>query len=93
LATSYSSGHLGYFQGPSCNPFRRRELKGVNLGDIAKKCWDIGKEQLKEKQIPLSTIKWVSETGAKEESVGFTFKDFERFTDKSIWIRKMVLKN
>ena len=35
--------------------------------------------KLKEKEIPLSTIKWVSESGKGfgPESVGFTFKDFK----------------
>ncbi len=32
--------------------------------------------QLKSKDIPLSSIKWISETSVGEESVGFTFKDF-----------------
>jgi hypothetical protein len=37
--------------------------------------------------VPLSTIKWVSETAAGPESVGFTFKDFaaiygEKYLDK-----------
>ena len=37
--------------------------------------------QLKDKIIPLSTIKWVSESGKQfgEESVGFTNKDLEAF--------------
>jgi hypothetical protein len=63
----------------SCNPFKKgRELKGVNLGEIAQEVLSKWKTQLQEKQIPLSTIKWISE-GSKEfgpESVGFTFKDF-----------------
>jgi hypothetical protein len=62
----------------SCNPFKKeRELKGVNLGEIAQEVlakWEGG---LKERSIPLSTIKWVSETSATPESVGFTFKDFD----------------
>jgi len=32
--------------------------------------------ELKNQKIPLSTIKWISETNAKDDSVGFTFKDF-----------------
>jgi hypothetical protein len=62
----------------SCNPFKKdRELKGINLGEIAQEVigrWEI---QLKQKNVPLSTIKWVSETSVGPESVGFTFKDFE----------------
>jgi hypothetical protein len=33
--------------------------------------------QLKQRTIPLSTIKWVSETSVGPESIGFTFNDFE----------------
>ena len=62
----------------SCNPFKKdRELKGVNLGEIAQEVLNKWEGQLKEKAIPLSTIKWVSETAVGPESVGFTFKDFD----------------
>ena len=62
----------------SCNPFKKdRELKGVNLGEIAQEVLGKWEGQLKEKNVPLSTIKWVSETSAGPESVGFTFKDFD----------------
>jgi hypothetical protein len=62
----------------SCNPFKKeRELKGVNLGEIAQEVLSKWEDQLKQRTIPLSTIKWVSETSAVPESVGFTFKDFE----------------
>jgi hypothetical protein len=63
----------------SCNPFKKdRELKGVNLGDIAQEVLSKWEGQLKDRQIPLSTIKWISEDvkGFGPESVGFTFKDF-----------------
>lgn len=61
----------------SCNPFKKdRELKGVNLGEIAQEVLSKWESKLKEKTIPLSTIKWVSETSVGPESVGFTFKDF-----------------
>ncbi len=67
---------LGLLQA-SCNPFKKeRQLKGVNLGEIAQEVLGYWESQLKEKEIPLSTIKWVSETAVKEGSVGFTFKDF-----------------
>jgi hypothetical protein len=67
---------LGLLQA-SCNPFKKeRQLKGVNLGEIAQEVLSKWEGQLKEKEVPLSTIKWVSETGVKEGSVGFTFKDF-----------------
>ena len=62
----------------SCNPFKKeRELKGVNLGEIAQEVIGKWEGQLKQRSIPLSTMKWVSETSAGPESVGFTFKDFD----------------
>lgn len=62
----------------SCNPFKKdRELKGVNLGEIAQEVLSKWEDQLKQRTIPLSTVKWVSETSATPESVGFTFKDFK----------------
>ena len=68
---------LGLLQ-VSCNPFKKeRELKGVNLGEIAQEVLGKWEVQLKEKKIPLSTIKWISETSVGPESVGFTFKDFD----------------
>lgn len=67
---------LGLVQA-SCNPFKKdRELKGVNLGEIKDEVLSKWESQLTQRQIPLSTIKWVSETSVKEGSVGFTFKDF-----------------
>jgi hypothetical protein len=69
---------LGLVQA-SCNPFKKeRELKGVNLGEIAQEVLSKWEGQLKEKEIPLSTIKWISESGKDfgPGSVGFTFKDF-----------------
>jgi len=77
---------LGLLQA-SCNPFKKeRELKGVNLGDIAQEVLSKWEGQLKDRKVPLSTIKWVSEGKVGEESVGFTFKDFaaiygEKFLD------------
>jgi hypothetical protein len=61
----------------SCNPFKEsRALKGVNLGEIKDEVLSKWESQLKSREIPLSTIKWVSESGITPESVGFTFKDF-----------------
>jgi hypothetical protein len=61
----------------SCNPFKKgRALKGINLGDIAQEVISKWENQLKSRKIPLSTIKWVSETSVGEQSVGFTFSDF-----------------
>jgi len=68
---------LGLLQA-SCNPFKKeRELKGVNLGDIAQEVLSKWESQLKEKRVPLSSIKYISESGINPESVGFTFKDFK----------------
>jgi len=69
---------LGLVQA-SCNPFKKeRELKGINLGDIAQEVLSKWEGQLKGKEVALSTIKWISETSKdfSSESVGFTFKDF-----------------
>ena len=47
----------------SCNPFKKeRELKGVNLGEIAQEVLGKWEAKLREKIIPLSTIKWISES-------------------------------
>jgi len=74
---------LGLLQA-SCNPFKKdRELKGVNLGDIAQEVLSKYESQLKEKIVPLSTIKWISETSVDEESVGFTAKDFRALYKKN----------
>ena len=75
---------LGLVQA-SCNPFKKeRALKGVNLGEIKDEVLNKWKSQLQNKDIPLSTIKWISESGKSfnEESVGFTFKDFNALYGK-----------
>jgi hypothetical protein len=69
---------LGLVQA-SCNPFKsERQLKGVNLGEIAQEVLSKWESQLKQREIPLSTIKWISESSKdfNQESTGFTFKDF-----------------
>ena len=69
---------LGLVQA-SCNPYKKeRELKGVNLGEIAQEVLSKWEGSLKEREVPLSSIKWISERskGSGSESVGFTFKDF-----------------
>lgn len=75
----------------SCNPFKKdRELKGVNLGEIAQEVLTKWESQLKEREIPLSTLKWISEDtkGFGPESVGFTFKDFAALYGKSYKTKK-----
>jgi len=69
---------LGLVQA-SCNPFKtERQLKGVNLGEIAQEVLSKLEDQLKQREISLSTIKWISESSKdfNPESTGFTFKDF-----------------
>jgi len=68
---------LGLVQA-SCNPFKKdRELKGVNLGEVKDEVLNKWKAQLQDRTIPLSTIKYIAESGMGAESVGFIFKDFD----------------
>jgi hypothetical protein len=61
----------------SCNPFKsQRSLKGINLGDVAQEVLSRWEDKLRDRRVPLSTIKWISETSVTPESVGFTFGDF-----------------
>jgi hypothetical protein len=81
---------LGLVQA-SCNPFKKeRALKGVNLGEIKDEVLNKWKLQLQDKDIPLSTIKWISESGKDfgEQSVGFTFRDFNALYGKEF--KRMV---
>ena len=69
----------------SCNPFKEsRELKGVNLGEIAQEVLTKYEAQLKDRFVPLSTIKWISEDKATPESVGFTTKDLKALYGKAL---------
>ena len=67
---------LGLLQA-SCNPFKTgRELKGVNLGEIAQDVLATYESELKNKIITVDTIKYFAEKkGFTEESVGFSFND------------------
>jgi hypothetical protein len=81
---------LGLVQA-SCNPFKKeRALKGVNLGEIKDEVLNKWKLQLQDKDIPLTTIKWISESGKDfgEQSVGFTFRDFNALYGKEF--KRMV---
>ena len=81
---------LGLVQA-SCNPFKKeRSLKGVNLGEIKDEVLGKWEKSLKTREIPLSTIKWISESGKdfNTESVGFTFKDFNAIYGD--YFKKMV---
>jgi hypothetical protein len=63
----------------SCNPFKKdRELKGVNLGEIKDEVLNKWKSQLQDRTIPLSTIKYIAESGMGAESVGFAGQEFSQ---------------
>ena len=62
----------------SCNPFKKnRELKGVNLGEIAEEVLEVFKTSLKEKKITIDSVKYFAEKSKyfNEESVGFNYND------------------
>ena len=62
----------------SCNPFKAsRQLKGVNLGEIAQDVLKVHENELKGKTITIDTVKYFSEKSKQfnEESVGFNFTD------------------
>ena len=66
----------------SCNPYKEdRALKGVNLGEMKDVIVNGLKSWGSDKIIPLSTIKWVSESSKDfgSESVGFTSTDLKTF--------------
>jgi hypothetical protein len=64
----------------SCNPYKKdRSLPGVNLGGIADKLLETARGWFEEKIIPITTLKWVSETSTIDDSVGFTSTDLEAF--------------
>jgi RNA polymerase sigma-70 factor (ECF subfamily) len=68
---------LGLLQA-SCNPFKKsRELKGVNLGEIAQEVLQSFKTELENKIITIDTVKYFAEKNKEfdEESVGFSYDD------------------
>ena len=76
LVIGFTGDNMGLVQA-SGNPFKKdRKLKDINLSLIAREVVSKWERTLRAKQVPLSTIKWVSEFIATEESVGFTFRDF-----------------
>jgi len=89
---------LGLLQS-SCNPFKaNRELKGVNLGEIAQEVLDVYKSRLKSKKITVDTIKYFAEKHKSfdDESVGFNYTDmiamFEDTDDGIIGLNSMPKK-
>jgi RNA polymerase sigma-70 factor (ECF subfamily) len=68
---------LGLLQA-SCNPFKKsRELKGVNLGEIAQEVLETYKSELKNKIITIDSVKYFAEKNKEfsEDSVGFSYED------------------
>ena len=68
---------LGLLQA-SCNPFKaNRELKGVNLGEIAQDVLKVFETALKNKMIAIDSIKYFAEKHKSfdENSVGFNYTD------------------
>lgn len=68
---------LGLLQA-SCNPFKKdRQLKGVNLGEIAQEVFSVYETELKAKKITVDTIKYFAEKSKdfSPDSVGFTYED------------------
>jgi len=65
----------------SCNPFKEdRALKGVDLGEIARKLIDELRDWGNKQIVPLSVIKHVSEGGKVDKAetpIGFTFSDLK----------------
>lgn len=70
---------LGLVQA-SCNPFKEdRALKGIDLGEIKDEILEENKGWMQKEMVPLSTLKWISETSVGPESVGFTSSDLKAF--------------
>ncbi|NBO22438.1 DHH family phosphoesterase, partial [bacterium] len=72
----------------SCNPFKEKKLKDVNLGLIAKEVIGKFKKELASINVPLSDLKRINEDeiskmrsryGREYEGIGFTFGDLKAF--------------
>lgn len=77
----------------SCNPFKEKKLKSIDLGEITKEVLTKYKYQLSNINVPISDIKRISESeiekmrkkfGPDYHAVGFTFEDLKMFYDKDI---------
>ena len=92
LVISYPNG--GMVQS-SCNPFKEnRALPGIDLKKIADEVLEAGRSWYESKIVPITTIKWVSESAAEAEtSVGFTSKDLEAFYPQIVTKIKSVGEN
>jgi hypothetical protein len=77
----------------SCNPFKEKRLKMIDLGKITKEVLTKYKYQLSNINIPISEVKRISESeienmrkkyGPDYQGVGFTYEDLKIFYDKDI---------
>jgi hypothetical protein len=77
----------------SCNPFKEKILKQINLGAITTEVLAKYKYQLSNINVPISDIKRISEDeidkmknkyGPDYEAIGFTFGDLKAFYPKAI---------
>lgn len=77
----------------SCNPFKEKRLKGIDLGEITKEVLSKYKYQLSNINVPINEIKRISESeiegmrkkyGPDYQGVGFTFEDLKMFYDNDI---------
>lgn len=83
----------------SCNPFREKKLKDINLGEIAKEVLAKHEPLLKRYYISLESVKKEFETsqdwkqmqkaeGEEYEGVGFKFSDLEAFYADCVYKKK-----
>lgn len=77
----------------SCNPFKEKVLKQINLGAITTEVLEKYKFQLSNINVPISDIKRINEDeiskmktkyGSDYEPIGFSFGDLKSFYPKSI---------
>ena len=77
----------------SCNPFKEKDLKEINLGEIAKEVLAEFSYQFKNINISISDLKRINESeiekmrskyGEDYEGIGFTLNDLKSFYSKSI---------
>jgi hypothetical protein len=83
----------------SCNPFKEKKLKGINLGEIAKEVLAKYEPTLKKFYVSLESIKNEFETsqdwkamakaeGQDYEGVGFRFSDLEAFYKDCLYTKR-----
>ena len=86
----------------SCNPFKEKVLKKVNLGEITKKIINKLKDKLSQIYIPISDLKMKNESEIKRnknkygndyEGIGYTFNDLQSFYGENIVYYPNRIKN